>query len=152
MEFGDYIVFVDESGDHNLEAINEEYPVFVLAFCVFKKIDYINVVCPKVQELKMKWFGHDAAILHEREIRKNLRPFEFLKTPAIKEQFNEELSQIIQDAPMTVIATVIKKKRLSQKYPEPDNPYHLALFFCMERLNSFLIEKEPHSYLQTKQA
>ena len=36
-EFSDYIVYVDESGDHNLERINPEYPLFVLAFCIFEK-------------------------------------------------------------------------------------------------------------------
>ena len=32
--FSDFIVFVDESGDHSLEVINPDYPVFVLAFCI----------------------------------------------------------------------------------------------------------------------
>ena len=34
-EFSDYIVYVDESGDHSLESIDINYPVFVLAFCIF---------------------------------------------------------------------------------------------------------------------
>jgi hypothetical protein len=28
----DYIVYVDESGDHGLVSVDPEYPVFVLAF------------------------------------------------------------------------------------------------------------------------
>ena len=35
--FSDYIVYVDESGDHSLESINPEYPLFVLSFCIFLK-------------------------------------------------------------------------------------------------------------------
>ena len=35
-----YVVYVDESGDHNLESIDQEYPVFVLSFCVFRKGNY----------------------------------------------------------------------------------------------------------------
>jgi hypothetical protein len=33
----DYIVFVDERGDHELVSINPSYPMFVLAFCLFDK-------------------------------------------------------------------------------------------------------------------
>lgn len=31
-EFGDYIVYVDESGDHNLTTPSSSYPMFVLVF------------------------------------------------------------------------------------------------------------------------
>jgi len=30
--FGDYLVFVDESGDHGLARVDPGYPIFVLAF------------------------------------------------------------------------------------------------------------------------
>ena len=38
--FSDYVVYVDESGDHSLERIDPDYPVFVLALCVFHKRHY----------------------------------------------------------------------------------------------------------------
>ena len=44
--FSDYLVFVDESGDHGLETIDQNYPVFVLAFCVFKKTGYTRILVP----------------------------------------------------------------------------------------------------------
>ena len=31
-EFSDYIVYVDESGDHSLKSVNPEFPVFVNIF------------------------------------------------------------------------------------------------------------------------
>jgi hypothetical protein len=37
--FSDYLVFVDESGDHGLDVIDAGYPVFVLAFCIVRKED-----------------------------------------------------------------------------------------------------------------
>ncbi|MDR2189439.1 MAG: DUF3800 domain-containing protein [Azonexus sp.] len=40
--WSDTIIYVDESGDHSLESIDPEYPVFVLAFCIFRKDEYIN--------------------------------------------------------------------------------------------------------------
>jgi hypothetical protein len=44
MDFSDYIVYVDESGDHGLVNIDTQYPIFVLAFCIFKKSDYLKTV------------------------------------------------------------------------------------------------------------
>ena len=42
--FGRYIVYVDESGDHALSSIDNNYPVFVLAFCIFHKGHYAEKV------------------------------------------------------------------------------------------------------------
>lgn len=70
-----YVVFVDESGDHSLEFINPEYPVFVLAFCIIPVGEYVERITPAVRRLKFELFGHDMAILHEHEIRKRLGMF-----------------------------------------------------------------------------
>lgn len=35
--FSDFIVYVDESGDHGMQTLDVNYPMFVLAFCVFHK-------------------------------------------------------------------------------------------------------------------
>ena len=70
--FSDYIVFADESGDHGLDKIDAGYPVFVLAFCIFRKQHYIDEVVPALQRLKVRHFGHDQVVLHERDIRKDL--------------------------------------------------------------------------------
>lgn len=52
MGYSDYIVYVDESGDHSLQSINPEYPMFVLAFVIFHKEHYANQICPAIQQLK----------------------------------------------------------------------------------------------------
>ena len=49
--FSDYIVYVDESGDHSLESINPEYPLFVLSFCIFRKDAYACTMTPAVRKL-----------------------------------------------------------------------------------------------------
>ena len=35
--FSNYIVFVDESGDHSLTSIDPQFPVFSLSFCIVRK-------------------------------------------------------------------------------------------------------------------
>jgi hypothetical protein len=138
MSFSDYIVYVDESGDHSLKSIDHQYPIFALSFCVFSKTDYTQRVAPAVQRFKFDHFGHDTVVLHEHPIRKQAPPFTFLKSQSKRAGFMEELNRLIEDAPMTIIAAVIRKDQLIRKYAWPANPYEMALLFCMERLFAFL--------------
>ena len=140
--FADYIVFVDESGDHSLTSIDADFPVFALAFCVVAKSDYVEKIVPEVQALKFKYWGHDAIVLHEHEIRKEKGEFAFLRTDrSIRNSFYDDLHSVMVNAPMTVIASVIDKVALRKKYDKPWNPYEIALHFCLERLLTFLLRK-----------
>lgn len=137
-DFSDYIVYVDESGDHGLASIDPQYPVFVLAFCIFRKDNYANHVTPALQNFKFRWFGEDTVVLHEADIRRKKGPFWFLDNSTRREAFMEDISSLMEDAPMTIIASVIKKQNLVRRYQSADNPYHLSLVFCMEKLDTFL--------------
>jgi hypothetical protein len=138
--FSDHIIFVDESGDHSLKSIDPQYPIFALAFCIIRKDDYIHRLVPAVQEFKFKWFGHDCAILHEHEIRRAEAPFVFLGNKDKKWRFMKELTTIIDECPMVVVASVIRKDVLARRYTDPKSPYELALLFCMERAREYLDE------------
>ncbi len=48
--FSDYVVYVDESGDHSLASIDPDYPVFVLALCIFHKRHYSEKIIPAVEK------------------------------------------------------------------------------------------------------
>lgn len=147
MTYSDYVIFVDESGDHSLESIDREYPVFVLDFCIFRKEHYANDVVPRVQEFKFTHFGHDIVVLHERDIRKQKPPFVFLNNREKRDAFMDGLNRLIDETDFTIVATVIDKQRHAGTYVHPDNPYELALQFCMERAYSFLREQEQHKHI-----
>jgi hypothetical protein len=76
--FSDYIVFVDETGDHDMTNINHDFPLFGLVFCVFSKRDYAESVTPALRGLKFATFGHDMVILHEHDIRKKANAFSLM--------------------------------------------------------------------------
>lgn len=139
--FSDYIVYVDESGDHGLAAFDREYPVFVLAFCVFQKSHYLEYVVPQIQQFKFRHFGHDAVILHESDIRKDHGNFDFLKSPESKEAFMGELNRVVEDAQFAAICTAINKAKLKENHSHSFNPYDLALLFGLEMVYSFLRHK-----------
>lgn len=141
--YSNYVVFVDESGDHSLTSIDEQYPVFVLSFCVFEKKCYSEVLTPAVRNLKFQTFGHEMVVLHENDIRRRKGIFGTL-TQEHREKFVEDLSSLIDSCDFTLIAVVIDKKALKAKYFFPTHPYHLALQFGLERLMHFLRKKGEH--------
>lgn len=139
--FSNYIVYVDESGDHGLQNIDDNYPVFVLAFCVFHKRYYSEKVVPALEKFKFNHFGHDHVILHEHEIRKEKGFFTFFRDREHKSAFIAELTSIIEESNFILMSCVIDKVALKSKNGVASNPYHLALGFCLETLHEFLQEK-----------
>lgn len=140
--FSDYIVYVDESGDHGLQKIDPNYPLFVLAFCIFYKEHYSDVVVSALQKFKFKHFGHDLVILHEHEIRKEKGDFNLFKSKDEKNGFFKELTGIIDQSNFILVSCVIEKNKLSGQLATAENPYHIALGFCLETLYQFLGEKK----------
>jgi Protein of unknown function (DUF3800) len=67
MTDSDYIIYVDESGDHSLTSIDPNYPIFVVAFSIFEKATYAKTI-GHLLKLKFDTFGHDMVVLHERDI------------------------------------------------------------------------------------
>jgi hypothetical protein len=133
----DFIIYVDESGDHSLESIDPEYPVFVLSFCIFRKNDYATRVTPAIRQLKFATFGHDMVVLHESDIRRKKGAFSRLsKEP--REAFLNQLTDIIGAADFQLVAVVIDKRKLKDRYIRPAHPYHLALEFGLERIYRLL--------------
>lgn len=138
IKHSDFIVYVDESGDHSLESINPEYPLFVLSFCIFHKSTYNEVVAPALRGLKFSTFGHDMVVLHEHEIR-NHRLKDFSKfSKEQREAFINKLTDIISFSDFQLVAVVIDKWRLKERYLKPTHPYHLALEFGLERIYRLL--------------
>jgi hypothetical protein len=133
-EFSDSIVFADESGDHTLGAVDPTYPMFVLAFCLAEKEAYASRIVPAVLRFKFQHFGHDQVILHEHDIRKNKGPFALIRDPARRTPFMEGLNTLMRDAPIVLIACAVHKQRHLDRYSNPENPYHVALGFLLERL------------------
>lgn len=142
-----YIVYVDESGDHGMENIDPNYPVFVLAFCIFDKNDYATKISPSLQQFKFEYFGHDMVVLHEYEIRKARNEFSILLNNEIRKPFMRALGRVVADAPFTLVSTVIMKEALTRKYSSPANPYHMAMGFGLERVYRYLESLREHEKL-----
>lgn len=144
-KFSKFVVYVDESGDHGMQNIDKDYPVFVLAFCVFHKGHYTHKVVPDIEDLKFKYFGHDLIVLHENEIRRQTGDFVKFTNLKLRSEFMSDLTQVIEASNFILISCVIDKAALKAtmrgKVSSTLNPYHIALGFCLETLFEFLSEK-----------
>ena len=144
MNYSDYIVYADESGDHGLMSIDPQSPVFVLAFCIFEKTEYIEQVVPAVQKFKFDLCGHDLIVLHGHDIRKAQGKFSFMKTPEAREHFMQTINGLMTDVPFTLVASVIHKDRFKRRYANRFDPYKIALMSCMSGTYEFLKSKNQH--------
>lgn len=146
LEHSEYIVYVDESGDHSLESINPRYPLFVLAFCVFQKDHYIQKVIPALSKLKISTFGHDLIVLHEQEIRKKTGMFNKLSLQR-RENLMRALSDLVAAMNVVLIPIVIDKRALKELGPDPTHVYHLAMQLGLEKLYQLLQKRDQHNKL-----
>lgn len=124
VKFSDYIVYVDESGDHGMASVDANYPVFVLSFCIFHKRYYSEKVVPALEKFKFNYFGHDLVVLHEHEIRKETGAFNFFRNREHQQQFIADLTGIIDASNFILISCVIDKLRLqaSESFPPQSLP------------------------------
>ena len=92
MDFSDYLIFVDESGDHSLSKVDPNFPLFVLVFMLINKQIYARDVVPALKEFKFRHRGHDGVILHSHEIRKPKDDFSFLMRAEKRAEFLADLN------------------------------------------------------------
>ncbi len=138
------ILFLDESGDHDLKHISNDYPIFVLGGCIVEHSYYEEQLKPEVDNFKISFFGSKDIILHTRDITRNKGIFEKLKDKEIRNQFYNKLNKLMANLNYTVIASVIKKKEFIKKYSYPMDPYAFSLEVVIERFIYSL--KEDNSY------
>lgn len=128
-----YHLFIDETGDPSLRSINEDFPIFVLAGCLFSDEAY-QQICKEIDALKNDLFGSPGVILHGRDIRKCEGVFAKLFDLEFKEGFYKRLEIILSKASFKIIAVAIKKQEFIEKYGKlADDPYELSLSFLLER-------------------
>jgi len=135
----EYIAFIDECGDHTLELIDKDFPLFLLATTVIRRADYAKQVIPAIGQLKLKYWVHEGVNLHSRDIRKAKGPYGFLQVPEMRTAFMNELSDLMMSLPYTLFVSAVRKDHHKNRYgARAVNPYDLVLEFTLERLMHFV--------------
>ncbi len=80
------VLFLDESGDHNLAVIDPSYPLFVLGGVIVDARYAEGALEDGLRDFKRRLFGRDDLILHTADITRNRGGFERFKEPEFREQ------------------------------------------------------------------
>ena len=128
------VLFLDESGDHNMSKIDSQYPIFVLGG-VIMDLDYAEgPLIETLNEFKREFFGSSEIILHTSDIARNRNGFESLQEEDFRNRFYSRLNDIMRNLPYQVVACVIRKDEHLKRYGiAAINPYLLSLVILVER-------------------
>jgi hypothetical protein len=128
------ILFLDESGDHNLSVIDPQYPLFVLGGVIVEQAYAEGEMADRIQDFKRRLFGRDDIVLHTADITRNRNGFERIKDTPFRERFYTELNALMRDLHYQVVACAIRKERHLARYGVAAlDPYLLSLDILVER-------------------
>ena len=146
----DYIVSIDENGTGNLKKViqakEQGAPIpdsehhFAVTACLIRTCDFAAAT-EMVMTLKRRYWpdglftyeGEEKRVcFHSKEIRGQKEAFH----PNVidYDSFILDLTQLIEDLPITLYASHIDKIRHVEQYRYPDSPYDLCMHFVLERV------------------
>lgn len=129
-----YHFFLDETGDHGLSFIDKNFPIFLLAGCLFEDYEYLKTT-KELNMLKNDIFGTTEVIFHSRDIRKCEGAFQILFDLELKKRFYEKLNKILLNSKFKIISVAIDKRKHIERYGKiAGNPYTICLSYILERL------------------
>lgn len=128
------ILYLDESGDHSLSIIDQEYPVFVLGGVVLDKDYAEGQLIEKFNKFKIEMFGDTEIILHTADISRNRKGYKKMWDPEFRINFYRKLNSLMLELEYSVIACVILKEDYRSIYGvDALDPYLLSLNSLVER-------------------
>ena len=128
------IMFLDESGDHSLEIIDPQYPVFVLAGIIMDQTYAQGEVEDRIAQFKRDLFGRTDIVLHTADIMRNRNGFEQVKDRAFRARFFAALNDLVKSLDFKIVACAIRKQDHLARYGVAAlDPYMLSLHILVER-------------------
>jgi len=128
------VLFLDESGDHNLSVIDPQYPMFVLGGVIMDQAYAEGPLTDAMNAFKRVMFGRTDIVLHTADITRNRNGFERLQDPLFRKRFCECLNSLMLDLRYTVVACAIRKNDHLARYGVAAlDPYLLSLDVLVER-------------------
>lgn len=128
------VLFLDESGDHSLTKIDQQYPVFVLGGIIVDRDYAKGEMTDRVLALKRKFFGSEEIVLHTADLIRNKNGFERMKDAAFRGAFYSALNEMMRSLSYQVVACVIRKDEHLRKYDVSAlDPYFFGLEVLVER-------------------
>ena len=128
------VLFLDESGDHNLSVIDPQYPMFVLGG-VIMEVDYAKgALNDALNDFKRRMLGRADVVLHTADNIRNRNGFERMKDAGFRAEFLAGMNALMRGADYRVVACAVHKTAHLARYGfDAVDPYMLSLDVLVER-------------------
>ena len=132
-------MYLDETGDHNLNKINSQYGVFGLGGTIINDED-LQHISNELDSLKLGIFGNRNIVFHSVDLRKRRKEFVLLSNNNIRQEFYSKFNNFVIESPIQFISVFIDKLAHLKKYSSPYDPYEWSMGLIMERFVKILRE------------
>ena len=142
-----YRIYIDEVGNSDLESSDDPNHRFLSLTGVILELGYVReTLHPQMESLKTRFFrSHpdEPVILHRKELLNARTPFEILRDQSVRERFDSQLLNLMQEWQYAVISVCLDKRRHRETYDVwRYDPYHYCLAVLLERFVFHLSRKE----------
>lgn len=138
-----YRIYIDEVGNPDLKSSDNPNHRFLSLTGIVLELGYVkSVVHPQMEALKAKYFDYhpdDPIVFHRKEMVNAKKPFDMLRDPKVRKEFDDELLRHLSAWKYIAISVCLDKKKHKETYTTwRYAPYHYCLAILLERYVLFL--------------
>ncbi|MFT0713639.1 DUF3800 domain-containing protein [Flagellimonas lutimaris] len=141
-----HFVFIDETGEANVNKPDPRFNIFVLCGVIFRE-DHYNKFDNELKGLKLKYFGNEDVVFHSYHMRNKLGVFKIFQDEQVLSYFYSDIENIFTQSNYKIIACIVNKDDYRKKYPKANFAYEDSLKFLCERAMSCIGHKHNENTL-----
>lgn len=128
------VLYLDESGNHDLRTIIAGHSAFVLGGVLIDRQYARTHLEQSVRDFKQRWFGNDQIVLHSMDILQAKKEFSNLRlNPDYRNRFMDDLKLLLTSLEYEVIACLIHKDLFTARGMTDQDLYHVGLEVVVEK-------------------
>ncbi len=135
-------MFIDESGEANINKPDERFNIFVLCGIIFRE-DHYNTFNEGLKSIKRKFFANENVIFHSFEMRNKTGAFKIFQNNTVLQDFYGDIGNIFTNSEYRIFSCIIDKSYYKNKYNE-NNAYEDSLTFLCERAIRYIGTRSGH--------
>lgn len=147
-----YVVFIDESGDHNLhiKKLDTYYNTFVLWWVIFEQEAYTHFD-QVFKKMKIDFFGNDNFVIHTNEITRpsnsKQAENERFNDPKFRNIFYHKINSLIESLDARIVYNIVNKNKLVDlRGSKAEDPYLLCFESLLNKILMYCPGSQVHIY------
>ena len=121
-------LFLDESGDHSLDRIDANDPVFVLGGIIVERAYYLEFMESEIGAFKQRHLGSSELVLHTTDIIRGRNGFDVLNDEKRRQAFYAAMNDLMRALEYQIVACAVMKSAYVKAHgADQVDPYALCL-------------------------